>query len=406
MTAGSKRAGGTRGAVLLTGATGFVGSLVAAVLLEREARQVVALVRKGRQPADLAARILPELTAGRSAGSEAEVFARLSTVAMPSPDRLVELAPELRRLGITEIVHCAGCMAYFNTPELEETNVLLTDRMLDLARALSVERFVYISTAYSSGYVEGRVAERLHDEPRKDPTEYARTKRAAERHIAASGVPYLIVRPSVVIGDSRTGRYSGKDTGLYQYWHGWERLLLDYYRPESHMVAPRLPVNFVHQDAFQNAFQAAYRHLEAGALFNLTSDSSKTPTVRELCEMWLASIGRPDRVYYYDRLTEVPLERIHPRQRAFLLLASVNIGISSHPWDFENGNMIRLKERGLDFADATRETMLICQARYVNASPRLRAAAAAFASHSVSEAPEQVAPQPAAAAPEAARPEA
>ncbi|MFI4986440.1 MAG: SDR family oxidoreductase [Alphaproteobacteria bacterium] len=374
MNAGTMRAARTKGAVLLTGATGFIGTLAAAVLLERERRQVVALVRKGRQVADLAARIRPELAADGRLVNEAEVFGRLSAVAMPPADQLVSLAPELRRLGVTEIVHCAGCMSYFDTVELEQTNILLTDRMLELALALGVERFVYISTAYSSGYVEGPVAEKLHDEPQKDPTAYARTKRAAERHIADSGVPYLIIRPSVVIGDSRTGRYSGKDNGLYQYWHGWERLLLDHYRPETHMVAPRLPVNFVHQDAFQNAFQAAYRHLETGAFFNLTSDSSKTPTVRALCEMWLAPIGRPERCYYYDHLTEVPLDRIPPRQRAFMLLAAVNIGISEHPWYFENGNMTRLRRNGLDFADATRETMYLCQARYMSASPRLRAA--------------------------------
>ena len=374
MSKANVRASGAQGAVLLTGATGYLGTLVAAVLLGRERRRVVALVRKERQVADLAARIRLELDEDGPLRDEAELFGRLTTLVLPPMDRLAELVPELERVGVTEIVHCAGSLDYFNRAELELTNIQLTDRVLDLARRLRIARFIFISTAYSSGYVDGPVAERLHADPAKDPTEYARTKREAERLVAASGVPYLIIRPSVVIGHSRTGRYSGKPNGLYQYWTGWERLLLDHYRPETHMVAPLLPVDFVHQDAFQNAFQAAFTQLDHGAVFNLTGDTSKAPTVRALCNMWLAVIGAPERLYYYDHLSEVPLDRIHPRQRLFLMFASVNMGISAHRWEFETATMNRFKRDGLEFTDATADTMAVCQARFMNSSPRLRVA--------------------------------
>src|SRR5260370_25019204 len=144
--------------------------------------------------------------------------------------------------------------------------------MLELSSALTVDRFVHVSTAYSSGYIEGRIGESLHAEPASDPTEYTRTKRAAERRVAESGVPYLIIRPSVVIGDSRTGRYSGKQTGLFQYWIGWEPLLLDHYRPELNTVTPPLPVNFAHQEPLQNPLPAASRKLEPGSIIHLVPD--------------------------------------------------------------------------------------------------------------------------------------
>ncbi len=372
----SRSHGAGRGAILLTGGTGFIGTLIAAVLLGREHRRVVAFAREGWQARDLVAQILPEL--GHNAGlrEQAEIFGRLTVLPMPATAELSEHARQLSRLGVTEIVHCAGSLDYFNSAELEETNIVLTDRMLELARALNVERFVHVSTAYSSGYIAGRIGESLHGEPASDPTEYTRTKREAERRVAESGVPYLIIRPSVVIGDSRTGRYSGKQTGLFQYWSGWERLLLDHYRPELHMVAPRVPVNFVHQDALQNAFQAAFRHLKPGTIVNLVSDPAKAPTVRALWDLWLTALGMPTRCHYYDRLADVPLDRIPSRQRAFLMLASVNMEISAHHWDFENGTMTWLKRNGLDFADATLETMAICQARFMDESPRLRAATA------------------------------
>lgn len=365
-----------QGAVLLTGGTGFIGTLIAAVLLGRESRRVVAFVREGWQASDLVAQILPELGRDANLLEQAEIFGRLTILPMPATDQLSEHARELKRLGVTEIVHCAGSLDYFNSAELEQTNILLTDGMLDLARALRVERFIHVSTAYSSGYIAGPIGESLHAEPASDPTEYTRTKRAAERHVAESGVPYLIIRPSVVIGDSRTGRYSGKHTGLFQYWRGWERLLLDHYRPDLHMVAPRLPVNFVHQDALQSAFQAVYRQLKPGTIINLVSDPAKAPTVRALWDLWLTALGAPTRCHYYDHLADVPLDRIPSRQRAFLMLASVNMEISAHHWDFENGAMTRLKRDGLDFADATLDTMAICQARFMDELPRLRSAVA------------------------------
>jgi hypothetical protein len=135
-------------------------------------------------------------------------------------------------------------------------------------------------------------------------------------------------------------------------------------------------VNFVHQDAFQNAFQAAYRQLEPGTIINLVSDPATAPTARELWDMWLAALGLPTRCHFYDQLSDVPLDRIPARQRAFLMLASVNTEISAHHWDFDAGAMTRLKRDGLDFADATLETIAICQARFMEESPRLRAAVA------------------------------
>lgn len=368
-----------RGAVLLSGGTGFVGSLIAAVLLGREQRRVVAFVREGWQASDLVAQILPELGRDANLLEQAEIFGRLTILPMPAAEQLSEHTPELKHLGVTEIVHCAGSMNYFNTAELEQSNIRLTDCMLDLARTLQVERFIHVSTAYSSGYKAGPIGECLHEEPASDPTEYTRTKRTAERRVAESGIPYLIIRPSIVIGDSRTGHYSGKQTGLFQIWRGWERLLLDHYRPIFHIVAPRLPVNFVHQDAFQNAFQAIFRQLKPGSIINLVSDPDKAPTSRAIWDMWLSALGLPICCYYYDHMSDVPLDRIPPRQRAFLMFASVNMEITAHHWDFEDGAMARLKRDGLDFADATLETMAITQARFIEESPRLSAAAVELA---------------------------
>ena len=90
---------------------------------------------------------------------------------------------------------------------------------------LDLERLYYLSTAFSCGYRSDRVPERLHPVPESDPTDYTWSKREAESILARSGVPFVIIRPSVVVGDSRDGRYSGKRYGVYQLWHAAERLM-------------------------------------------------------------------------------------------------------------------------------------------------------------------------------------
>ena len=215
-------------------------------------------------------------------------------------------------------------------------------------------------------------ASKLHDEGAHDPNDYVRTKRRAERRIAASGLPYLIIRPSIVIGHSRTGHYSGKRYGLYQQWIGAERLLYDRLHPEMHVVAPQMPLNFVHQDALRNSFVHAFKTLPPGSILNLTSAHETAPTTRDLWEIWFEAVRRPKRVYYYDCLRDVPVKHIHPRQRAFLMLASGNLEIAAHPWRFETKVLDRLKGEGLEFPNATLQSIARCQQHFLESSQRMQ----------------------------------
>ena len=45
--------------------------------------------------------------------------------------------------------------------------------------------------------------------------------------MAACGLPFIVLRPSILIGTGDTGRYSGRRYGLYQQWMGLERLVCD-----------------------------------------------------------------------------------------------------------------------------------------------------------------------------------
>ncbi|HEY2928689.1 SDR family oxidoreductase [Piscinibacter sp.] len=360
----------TASKILVTGATGYLGALIVASLLRDTTARIVCLTRAVHDRQALLASIVEEWEAqARGCWSDA-VEERIEQVALPDDlANVADLAASLQ--GVDEIVHCAGCLDYYDVDKLQAVNVHYTAHLLVLARRLDLKRFVYVSTAYSSGYQPHCTPEGLLAEPSRDPTQYTRTKREAERLVATSGVPFVVIRPSILIGTSDTGRYSGKRYGLYQQWMGLERLACDRYHEEFHTVAPSMPLNVLHQDAFCNAFKAAYRWLPDGAFMNLVSDPGRSPSMRHLWDMWF-EVTRPARVYYYPTLDDVPLKEIHTRQRAYLTFAQVNLEIASHQWTFEATWLELLRMKGLRFDDATVETVRVCQDRFVRSSEQMR----------------------------------
>lgn len=354
--------------VLLTGGTGYLGGLIAATLLAQEDVELVVPIRVHYDADGFWDPVRSEILA-RTGVFPSSFLDRVHIVELPPLDALDRLAPVLDSLDVQEIMHCAGCVDYFDREMLEAVNVGLTKDLLRLGVDRNVDRFTYISSAFSSGYRGGQVPESLHAEGVVDPTDYTRTKREAEREVAASGLPYLILRPPVVIGDSTDGRYGGKRYGVYQLWAGMERLLFAEWHPEVHFVAPRHPMPLLHQDAFQDAFLAAFRLLPDGSIFNMVP--SNCPDLREVSTLWYRQCMAPERIYYYERLEDVPLLHINRRQRAFLGVASTNIEIASHLWQFETATASWLREQGADWTDTTIQTVGVCQARFKRSSEKI-----------------------------------
>ena len=352
--------------ILITGATGYMGALIVASLLRDTAAQITCLIRSTHDRKALIDPIIEEWEAQAHGCWSDAVESRIHQMALP--DDLADVANLAPRLeGIDEIIHCAGCLDYYDTAKLQAVNVGYTAHLLALALRLSLMRFMYISTAYSSGYQPHPTAEALLAEPPSDPTQYTRTKREAERLVAAGGVPFVILRPSILIGTSDTGRYSGKRYGLYQQWMGLERLACDRYHPVFHTVAPDLPLNVLHQDAFCHVFKLAYHWLPNGAFMNLVSNPQTSPSMRDLWDMWF-EVTRPQTIKYYASFDDVPFKEIPTRQRAYLTFAQVNLEIASHRWQFETSWLELLCSKGLTFVDATVDSVRVCQSRFVASS--------------------------------------
>lgn len=118
---------------------------------------------------------------------------------------------EYRRLtkDTTHVFHLAA-ISYLGMPRetARKVNVEGTRNVLEMARACpKLERFVHYSTCYVSGDRVGVIAEDELDAGQNFRNAYEETKFEAEKLVqkAKSKLPITIIRPSTVVGDSRSG---------------------------------------------------------------------------------------------------------------------------------------------------------------------------------------------------------
>ena len=186
------------GAVLLTGATGFVGGEVLNRFLQQQGRRVYALVRA--KDDDAAAQRLPS-------------HARLTAVAGDIEAPRLGLSPETAARieeEVTRVVHCAASVSFdLGLEESRRINVEGTRHVVELAeRCRGLERLTYVSTAYVAGEPRRLFHEDELDVGQRFRNPYERSKFEAERMLRerGDGLPLQVLRPSIVVGDSRTGR--------------------------------------------------------------------------------------------------------------------------------------------------------------------------------------------------------
>ena len=353
---------------MLTGGTGFLGALMAAQMLtDGWADHLVLPSRREVAAGNIPDEIQREL---RALGKNPDDFSgQVTTIHWQGAETATveRLANTLRAGQADTIVHCAGCLDYFDNDTLQAMNVDFTERLTIAAKRAGVGLFIFISTAYSAGYSGALVPETALSEPPEDPTDYTLTKRVAERIVAECGMPFIVVRPSIVIGSSVDGRYSGKRYGLYQQWMGIERLLLDRHHAELHTVATDQALNLLHQDVFQTAIASILRWVPGGEYVNLVVDDQTSPSMKDL---WRAfcEVTRPNTVIFYDSLRDVDLKAINIRQRGYLTFAQTNLEIGAYPWAFERQWLQTLRQHGLHFTETTMETLKVCQERFVRSS--------------------------------------
>jgi thioester reductase-like protein len=102
------------------------------------------------------------------------------------------------------ILHCASELSFIRDESCRETNIAGMRNLINLARECrKAPRVVHISTATICGIVRNRcVAESDGDSLNSEHfNEYTRSKAAAEWVLRESGLPAVIIRPSIVLSN-------------------------------------------------------------------------------------------------------------------------------------------------------------------------------------------------------------
>lgn len=165
--------------VLVTGASGFLGSHVVEQLVQA-GRPVRALVRKSSNTSFLRKLERVELAIGSV--EDADSFHKAAE-------------------GVTAIVHIAGLVKARNREEFRRTNEEGARNALSAARKAKVRRLVLVSSQSVAGpSMDGRpIPEHAPPNP---VTEYARSKLAGERAVleGKDDVPITVLRPPLIYG--------------------------------------------------------------------------------------------------------------------------------------------------------------------------------------------------------------
>jgi nucleoside-diphosphate-sugar epimerase len=163
--------------ILLTGATGKVGSRLAKRLAQR-GDQVFALVRDRRRAAHLANH----------------------GIALVEGDLLDGATLEAAVQGMDVVIHCAAFFRGATPEEAHAVNAVGTEHLARAARAAHVRRFIFMSTSLVYGSNGGKLAR--EDDICSPALAYPKSKIEAERFLLSlEGLDVRVLRLPFVYGD-------------------------------------------------------------------------------------------------------------------------------------------------------------------------------------------------------------
>jgi long-chain acyl-CoA synthetase len=202
--------------ILLTGATGFLGRHILCSILPRLGEQgaVYCLIRAA-SPAEASCRLAEVLANGPAASLAPRVKARCRAIwgDVTHEGLVLDKGRDADVLAnLDRVIHCAAEVK-FNLPldRARQVNVEGTRNVLRLATALEqagrLRRVDYIGTAFVAGDAHGLVFEEPLLGRLRFHNSYERSKWEAESVVRQyqQDLPLTIYRPSIVVGDSRTG---------------------------------------------------------------------------------------------------------------------------------------------------------------------------------------------------------
>jgi thioester reductase-like protein len=264
--------------LLVTGATGFLGMHLVNQLLDQAPELSLALLirdkpgQSGRQRA--------ESFLSRRHLSRVQVFS--GDVSLPNLG-LDATSRQHLTAEVTRVIHSAATVRFDHTlDEARQTNVEGTRHILDFAAASRKLRSIaYVGTAYVAGERNGLVLESELAVGQNYRNTYEQSKSEAEALVRSrlGSLPGIILRPSIIVGDSRTGVTS---SFKMMYWplkiyaRGLWRTVPGY--PDA--VLDIVPVDFV-ADAIA---QAVFDEAALGNTLHICAGLRASATIQQIAQ--------------------------------------------------------------------------------------------------------------------------
>ncbi|AXF23696.1 epimerase [Burkholderia pyrrocinia] len=205
------------GRLVLTGATGFIGSTVLTALVNAGLLERIVCVVRAQDRGHAVARLRD---AALRAGLAPYWASRLTdaNVIVGALGDVWQGADAPRLAGATHVIHCAGHASPADGAHLQADiadSVRFAERF---ARAPRLQRFVYVGTAYAhagrGGIVHEEAARDAANDVAQDDeglpgavlaADYLHAKAETEQRLRGLGLPLVVVRPSHVVGHTVLG---------------------------------------------------------------------------------------------------------------------------------------------------------------------------------------------------------
>lgn len=289
-------------AVLLTGATGFLGRELLKTLIEElpTEQPIYCLIRGHEKEASVTARpsdqararlrkLLSDLGYDRLSDPK---ITRVSAISGDISHQDLGTQPEdyaTLTAQVGHIYHGAATVRFdLPLPEARLINVVGTKHILDLAERIAASgqriRLSYIGTSFVAGTRKGRVFENELTVDQPFHNTYEQTKAEAEalvrRAMTEKGLQATLFRPSIIVGDSKTGATSSFKV---MYWplKVFSRGLIPIVPASRSGIVDMVPVDYV----IAAIWELSRRSDTIGGCYHLAAGPDCSTTIGEALDL-------------------------------------------------------------------------------------------------------------------------